>query len=133
MNTKVRYSISDDTRKNTLFTIRIGDFIYFGIARCNLKHDKFNKHIGRISAEKRAMSVHDWAKTDDGTIRVYFGTAQCALRENNTVVRGSTDGQSMTLAKNCLSGVCNINSLKMLRDYFDNIDTEMKPQYKETK
>jgi len=46
-------------RKNCLITIRRGDYIYFGIARCNLKADKYERDKGYNIAMDRALDAMD--------------------------------------------------------------------------
>lgn len=56
---RVRYSRTDEDRtpKNTLYThLKDGD-LYFGIARCNHKLDRFNKTTGTHIAEQRALKA----------------------------------------------------------------------------
>ena len=66
---RIRYSKT----KNCLVTIQHGDFVYFGIARCNTKADNFNKKFGREIALNRAvkavnyfqeMEIFDWSLLD---------------------------------------------------------------------
>lgn len=45
--------------QRTLVTLQKGDTVYFGIARCNLKADKFEKKIGRALALCRALEAVD--------------------------------------------------------------------------
>ena len=57
-NEMTRYSSNPDkqNRKNTLVTIRDGDTIFFGIARCNKKAgDSFTKKQGQVIAKARAL------------------------------------------------------------------------------
>lgn len=51
----VRYGRVNGVPKNCLYTIRKGDIIYFGIARCNNKHDCFRKDNGKLIASERAV------------------------------------------------------------------------------
>ena len=43
--------------KSTLITIQEGFYIYFGIARCNLRADRFVKKVGRELALSRSESA----------------------------------------------------------------------------
>jgi len=43
----------DGRRKNTLFTVRLGDVIFFGVARTHSKLDKFDKVFGKLLASDR--------------------------------------------------------------------------------
>ena len=56
----IRYSKPKDNIKNTLVTNRIGNFIFFGISRCNKdKGDAFNKQRGVMIAEQRALLAEE--------------------------------------------------------------------------
>lgn len=58
--TRVRYSRlsrEDRTPKNTLVTVREGNTVYFGIARCNRKLDTFHRTTGTHIATQRALLV----------------------------------------------------------------------------
>jgi hypothetical protein len=55
----VRYGRQDGKPKNTLYTIRRGDVIYFGIARCDPRHDQFRKDAGKHIACERALLAVD--------------------------------------------------------------------------
>jgi hypothetical protein len=55
-----RYGVGENGRKDTLFTFREGELIFFGIARCNLKvGDKFDREKGRLIAQKRALKAQE--------------------------------------------------------------------------
>ena len=59
---RVRYGRLNKNKapKNTLFTYsRDNETIYFGIARYNVKADRFIKRIGKYIAEERAMKA-EW-------------------------------------------------------------------------
>jgi hypothetical protein len=66
-NIRIRYSRFGDSRipKNTLVTERIGDFVYFGIARCNLKADVCIKVQGVAYAMENLKQ--SYALPDDKT------------------------------------------------------------------
>jgi hypothetical protein len=58
-NTRVRYSrTSTKVPKNTLVTLREGDTVYFGVARCNTKAgDEFRRNLGTTIATNRASAA----------------------------------------------------------------------------
>jgi hypothetical protein len=97
----VRYGrTTDGAPKNVLFTIRRGETIYFGISRCNTKHDSFRKAKGKLIASERAslaaeevsdQEVSDFAPHDSG-----------------------------------LRGVCTKEKVVQMLQYFDDIDQQMK-------
>jgi hypothetical protein len=55
-NVRIRYGrVNEYIPKNTLVTLRDGNTIYFGIARCNTSAgDVFRKNIGKLIAGRRA-------------------------------------------------------------------------------
>jgi hypothetical protein len=81
----VRYGVLNNDRKDTLYTFRAGEHIFFGIARCNLKAgDKFDRELGKKIAMNRALkakelvdsgqaSVTEAGKLDDVTWNVSYG------------------------------------------------------------
>jgi hypothetical protein len=102
MNTeRVRYFPGPDSnRKNTLVTIRDGERIYFGIARCNLDAgDNMKKSHGRMIAKARALRAK----------------VEC----------GSSSTEDFSLHESGLRGVCAMESVKQLLQYFENIDLIM--------
>lgn len=59
----VRYSKLENDRKDTLFTFREGDLLFFGISRCNVKSgDKFDREKGMMIAKNRATKAFDLVK-----------------------------------------------------------------------
>lgn len=82
--------------KNTLVTIREGDLVYFGIARCNVNLDIFRKTLGTEIAARRCNLAKD---------------------EFNDVT-----GEAFTLHRSGLRGVAKVDGIKSLLQYFDNID-----------
>ena len=99
--------------KNTLFTFRDGELIYFGIARCNNVFDAFRKETGKLIAKNRAKT----AASEFGV----GGVSENQLRASEI------DG--LELHRSGLRGVVNINEIKALLRYFNNIDDIMLPEY----
>jgi len=96
--TRVRYSRLEKRRpKNTLFTMREGDMVYFGIARCNVSADVFHKAIGTYIAEQRA----GLAKDETG---MYNTTNNLRLHDSG------------------LRGYTTVDNVKDVVKYFRNID-----------
>ena len=91
MTEKVRYSRTRSGRKNTLYTQRIGPVIYYGIARCNLKEDRFSKDQGLSLAKSRLAQAKqsDELPNITGELRVreklsgavYVGDVKALLRQ----------------------------------------------------
>lgn len=107
---RVRYgrvSTTTDRRvpKNTLLTIRNGDLIHFGIARCHSELDRFRKDIGRLIASNRA---------------------NLAVNEANVTT------EDFVLHSSGLRGTVKVESVRALLQYFRNIDTSMLPEYLRT-
>jgi hypothetical protein len=92
----VRYGRQDGKPKNTLYTIRKNDTIYFGISRCNAKHDQFRKEAGKHIASERALLAVDEFAADQVS--------------------------DFTLYQNGLRGVCPTEKVIEMLQYFDNID-----------
>ena len=88
--------------KNTLYTVRRGEFIHFGIARCHSKLDRFNKSKGRDIASNRA---------------------RLALEENEI------PADALLLHESGLRGTINANGAKNLLDYFHNVDVILLHQF----
>lgn len=94
----IRYSRTDNrTPKNTLATIRDGEKVYFGIARCN-GNDLFRKRIGREVASTRALRASG---------KSLFEVEDSNLRLDETGLRG----------------VVNYQYVKELINYFKEIDS----------
>jgi hypothetical protein len=91
--------------KNTLLTIRNGDLIHFGIARCNSELDRFRKDIGKLIASNRA---------------------NLAVNEANVTT------ENFVLHNSGLRGTVKVDSIRALLQYFKNIDTSMLPEYLRT-
>jgi len=54
----VRYTKTENgQRKNTLFTFRNGDNVFFGVSRCRLGTDKFNRELGLHIAKERSLKA----------------------------------------------------------------------------
>lgn len=97
-----RYNADKCNRKNTLVTLREGDVIYFGIARCNATvGDVFKKSHGRMIAKARAIRA-----------KLEFAVTN----EENT----------FSLHESNLRGFVLKEKIADLLKYFDNIDSIMK-------
>lgn len=88
--------VSDRAPKNTLATVRLGDLVFFGIARCNTKMDTFYRWMGTEIAMSRAEKA----------IEEMLGMPV----ENLTVHRSG------------LRGVVSAEDIPALLGYFDGID-----------
>ena len=55
----IRYASTENGNRNTLYVCvpEEGEELYFGIARCNAKHDNFEKRKGRMIARNRAIKA----------------------------------------------------------------------------
>ncbi len=95
---QIRYSRfgREEIPKNTLFTIRDENNVYFGISRCNLKHDRCVKKEGIKFAKEKAQKALE------------------ALKEPFAC--------SLFIDADGLSGKCNISLLPSLLEYFYFID-----------
>jgi hypothetical protein len=92
----VRYGRTNGKPKNTLYTIRQSGMIYFGISRCNAKHDQFRKEAGKhIASERAVLAVDEMSE----------------LPVSDFVVH-----------KNGLRGACPAESVVDMLQYFDNVD-----------
>jgi hypothetical protein len=90
--------------KNTLVTIRDGEYIYFGIARCNKNAgDIFSKAKGRMIATNRANTAQE------------VFSQLCEFQD------------TIVLSQSGLYGRCPLDSIKNLLGYFDDIDENMNP------
>ena len=86
--------------KNTLVTVRQGDVVYFGIARCNKEvGDTFRKTVGTHIATQRA----DLVRYDD-------------------VMKYDLDGE-IKLHASGLRGCVSVDNMKDVVAYFRNIDS----------
>jgi len=99
---RVRYSRLDEKRspKNTLYTFQDGENLYFGIARCNVKLDTFERSIGTRIAEERARRALETNIPNS----VYYP-------------RGA-----LTLHHSGLRGRVNRTEVKELIEYFRSVD-----------
>lgn len=104
--TRVRYSRlsrEDRTPKNTLVTIRRGDTVYFGIARCNRKLDTFHKNIGTYIAQQRVQLAQTEPRDDYSTY----------VPESNS---------DFVLHKSGLRGSVSLTNIKEVVNYFRIVD-----------
>lgn len=91
----------DSIPKNTLLTIREGDLVHFGIARCNkVANDRFNKSTGKMIARNRAILAFDEHKDNNDDIKVH---------------------------SNGLRGTVAVEKITWLLEYFRNIDANLNP------
>ena len=104
--TRVRYGRVDSpkaprTPKNTLVTQRVGDTVYFGIARCNtVAGDAFKRARGTLIASNRA----GLART--GELTESYVTDNGVVRLHESYLRGSVA----------------ISEVTALLEYFRNVD-----------
>lgn len=97
MNTRFRHGRNRRGELcGTLVTVREGDTIYFGIAKCNLKCDSFSKADGRERAIDKAYIAYD----------------------NRDKFRNPIVKDGLTLHKSGLLGKCNVDNIPALLDYF---------------
>lgn len=105
---RVRYSRlsrKDRTPKNTLVTVRQGDTVYFGIARCNRKLDTFHKNIGTYIAQQRAdIASNDGAASSDYSLHAVTGDVDFRLHRSG------------------LRGCVRIENVKEVVNYFRTVD-----------
>jgi hypothetical protein len=95
--------------KNTLFTFRDGDLIHFGIARCNSMFDSFRRDTGKLIARNRAKVAAGEA-----------GVGGIPGKQTKNV-----DG--VLLHSSGLRGSVNVENVKELLQYFQNVDDTMMP------
>lgn len=99
-NIKVRFSKKNNSRKNTLVTVREGDTIFFGVARCNVSHgEKFDRDEGLKKAAVRAN----------------------VAMQNVASIDWAVD-KSLVIHNSGLFGQVGVSDVKDLLSYFDNID-----------
>jgi len=84
--------------KNTLATIRKGDVLYFGIARCDKTEDTFTKANGRTMAEGRALKTMEKTKGYPVTELTFMG-------------------------EKLDRGMCPVENVRELLEFFDALDT----------
>lgn len=105
--------------KNTLVTIRDDDKIYFGISRYDASYGyPFSKDAGTAIAEaraKKAMKAFDVPASYEG---IFYG---------DTIVTRWDDAEGgwYKAIQRGLFGCCNVESIKTLLNYFDNINEYM--------
>jgi len=93
-----RYGTAANSGKNTLFTIRDGNLIFYGISECNLKiGDKYDKALGKKIAIGRAIEAK-------------------RLFEDNTPVTFDDGGDKANRM-----GVISTDYIRALLDYFDGL------------
>jgi hypothetical protein len=109
-NIKIQYDSGYDqklnwTKKNTMLTQEIDDYIYFGISRCNfVDGDNFTKKDGRkFAMDNLERAIKDFGADIDPNI-------------------GSV---SFILSEDGLWGSCHKTMRDMLDTYFHHIDTHM--------
>jgi hypothetical protein len=122
MSERIRYSRIDTgtcnrVPKNTLLTIRNGDLVHFGIARCNTKFDRFKKDIGKLIAKNRA--------------RVAASEAGVGGIPGKQLKASDVDG--LILHHSGLRGTIKIDNIKILLKYFKDIDKSMLPEHMKDK
>lgn len=105
---RIRYS-RDTNRvpKNTLATMRVEGKIYFGIARCHSKLDRFRRDAGTDVACGRLMLAVDEGAYDHGVPNYQLHAGEYG---------------DMFVHCNKLRGVVHVDDVKELLDYFDRID-----------
>ncbi len=103
----VRYGKLNNDRKDTLFTFRSEDKIFFGIARCNVKvGDAFDKELGRKIAQNRALKAQE-----------VFTTEKVNL-ENSDIAN---------LKEFVSYGAIPVTEIKSLLSYFRSLQNTFKP------
>lgn len=97
-NFRVRYGRVGNQPKNTLVTVRQGDTVFFGIARCRLNADTAVKDEGKRLAAFRAN-----------------------IAASNVAGAWDKDG-SLFVHKSGVFGQVAVTDIKKLLEYFDNIE-----------
>ena len=101
----IRYGrVSGRTPKNTLYTFREEGLIYFGISRCDLNNDNFERNKGKVIAEQRALKAKEETTAIDPDVQNVYNNIVCT-------------------ADNGLRGVVRVENVKVLLDHFNNIDS----------
>lgn len=115
---RVRYGRVGEKRipKNTLFTAKSedGETIYFGIARCNSKADDFKREVGTYVAGERQLKAYQDFNERKNSWDYYF--------------TGTID-----LHKSGLRGKVDRKYVKVLLEYFKDIDQHLLKRYNESK
>ena len=102
MSTRVRYQRDALNRpKNCLVSIQRGDWIYFGISRCNTRFDLVRKKQGRLLAESRAAAL---------------------LAADTDATHLAKEPPAFIINSDKLSGVCHVSFVKLALVYFDEIE-----------
>lgn len=102
----IRYGrVSGRKPKNTLYTFRENGLIYFGISRCDLSTDHFERSKGLVIAKSRALKAKEEMSIDPPSISEYNN-------ENKVVIRDAVG----------LRGVVKVENVKVLLDHFNSID-----------
>lgn len=105
----VRYStnVEGSDRKDTLFTFREGELVFFGIARCNLRvGDKFDRELGKKIAQGRALK------------------AQSLVASGK---EAPTEGQNLDGVQDNVSyGCIPVSQVKSLLNYFHTLKTTVR-------
>jgi len=97
---KPAYTETNKLPKNTLLTIRDGELVHFGIARCNIDLDRFSKNTGKLIATNRA---------------------NLAAREEYTL-----NSVGLKIHHSGLRGTVELANIVALLQYFQNVDLELK-------
>jgi hypothetical protein len=106
MNIRIRYGRDPGNysrRKNTLATVRKGDLIYFAIAKCNSKLDKFDQTMGKMKAYERLVAIL--------AEHAVLGGTPCGTPLSYFMV--TPDGAG---------GYVTIDNIRKLLQYFEGID-----------
>lgn len=99
--------------KNTLSTIRDDDLIHFGIARCNIELDHFDKKTGKLIAKNRAELAASFTDVEGIPGR----KLKSSEMEENLIIHQSG-----------LRGTVKVNNIVELLQYFETIDAKMLPE-----
>lgn len=96
------HTVTERIPKNTLTTVRNGNMVYFGIARCNSGLDRFSKNIGKLIASNRAEIA---------------------------AVEGGIRSTDLEIHKSGLRGSVGLDKIKTLLQYFRAVDVTMQPEH----
>jgi len=97
---RIRYDKRDEFNcpKNTLVTHRVGDYIYWGISRCNKEaSDRFSKKTGKMIADARASFFLD-------------------------IFDPSESEEEFVVGESLMYGRCKKEKIRDLLEHFKNID-----------
>jgi hypothetical protein len=107
-----KYRIRYSNVKNTLVTTQDGDYVYFGIARCNMRvGDRFNKKHGTMVALSRAEKAQD---------KLAFELDSKSSASTNFLPFWSTN--TYWFAESNLYGVVHVTRVRELLNDFEAID-----------